>query len=293
MNNPIRQYSVESANVNFELNQRVINFDILQRLHWKYPTAPCYEPDVAHVMTRFIHPGDHVIDAGANWGYHTLMMSRLVGDEGVVWAIEPDKYASQFLTRNIEKNNVANIRFHDDALWHGVEEKNFSCRIDDGSSSFVHSADQHTVIVKKVTTTLDDLTAGNNNRIRFLKIDCEGSELAILEGAKRLLAEGIDAVVVEINHTAMGPFNWTVRDLRNYMESLGYEFFLLNTSGLFPMWIPPGVEFDFEGCILNVLFSRTETLVKNWPTTEITSVKPIFMSNYMVINHCVYEIGYK
>lgn len=286
-----RQYLVEMTSVAFTLNGRDVSFDILQNLNWRYPTAPCYEPDVAHVMTRFVQPGDHVIDAGANWGYHTLLMSRLVGDHGVVWAVEPDKFASQFLHKNIAANKLGNVMVCEKPLWDTVEQKDFTCLVNDGSSSFAPSAQHNAVIVNKTTAALDKLIPPGVH-VRLLKLDCEGAEQKILRGGERLLREGVDAVVVELNRLAMDSFGWTTQSLRDYMHSLGYDFFLLNVSGLFPTYIPATVHFDFDRVILNVLFSRMETVADLWSTVELTSLGPIYMGNYEVGNDgCVTMMG--
>lgn len=285
-----RNYMVEMVTVAFKLNSRDVSFNILQNVNWRYPTSPCYEPDVAHVMTRFVGPGDHVIDAGANWGYHTLLMSRLVGDDGIVWSVEPDKFASQFLHKNIQANKLGNVMVCEKPLWDTVEQKDFSCLVNDGSSSFTPSAQQDTITVNKTTAVLDELIP-EGEHVRLLKIDCEGAEQKILRGAGRLLREGVDAVVLELNRYAMASFGWTTRSLRDYMNSLGYDFFLLNVNGLFPTYIPPAVNFDFDGCILNVLFSRMETVADLWSTVELTSLGPIYMGSYEVNNGCVTMIG--
>lgn len=53
--------------------------------------------------------GDKVIDAGANIGIFTVMSSVLVGDSGLVLAIEPDPENLSGLKKNIELNNLRNV----------------------------------------------------------------------------------------------------------------------------------------------------------------------------------------
>ena len=48
-----------------------------------------YEPDIGWLLMRALRPGDFAIDVGANVGFFTLMMAKLVGPEGKVLAVEP------------------------------------------------------------------------------------------------------------------------------------------------------------------------------------------------------------
>jgi protein-L-isoaspartate O-methyltransferase len=49
-----------------------------------------YEPFETQWIEYFVRPGDVVLDVGAHIGYYTLLLSRLVGDQGRVYAFEPD-----------------------------------------------------------------------------------------------------------------------------------------------------------------------------------------------------------
>jgi FkbM family methyltransferase len=292
-----KKYMVEAANVVFELNGRNVAFSMLQNINWRYPASPCYEPDVVHAMTRFVRPGDHVVDAGANWGYHSLLMSRLVGSEGVVWAIEPDQYNFQVLNRNVRINNLTNIMVCDKPLWNEIEEREFNCADYTGSSSLISSllpfVTEKESLIKRTTAKLDDIIP-TDVHIRLLKIDCEGAEQNILKGATRLLKENaIDVVIVELNLQIMPHFGWTVQSLRAYMESFRYDFFLLNVNGFFPIYIPPAVEFNFSSCVLNVLFARLATVAEGWPVVNLTSLGPIYMGSYAIENGMVQQLAWE
>ena len=58
-----------------------------------------YEPEIINVLERFIDPGDVVVDAGASIGLHTCLMSKLVGDDGLVLAFEPQVASFSWLMR--------------------------------------------------------------------------------------------------------------------------------------------------------------------------------------------------
>src|ERR1700759_4504087 len=56
------------------------------------------------LLSRFINPGDTVVDVGANIGTHTVAFANLVGAGGVVPAFEPQRRLFQMLSGNVALN---------------------------------------------------------------------------------------------------------------------------------------------------------------------------------------------
>jgi hypothetical protein len=77
------------------------------------PTHGCwlgnYEADHAIALPRIITPGSIAYDVGANVGFYTLALSRLVGESGHVFAFEPAARSVYFLRRHLELNNIGNV----------------------------------------------------------------------------------------------------------------------------------------------------------------------------------------
>ena len=65
-------------------------------------------------LSRFVGPGDSVVDIGAGIGAQSRVFSYLVGDSGCVHAVEPDHVFRQILVRNIEISPIGNIILHPD-----------------------------------------------------------------------------------------------------------------------------------------------------------------------------------
>src|ERR1700694_5491581 len=68
-----------------------------------------WEPDVTDWLRRTLKPGQVFVDIGANIGYFTLMGSRLVGERGRVFAVEPHPRLAELLTRNVHLNNLQHV----------------------------------------------------------------------------------------------------------------------------------------------------------------------------------------
>src|SRR5918996_2262506 len=74
------------------------------------------ERDHQQTFKKLIEPGDVAVDVGANWGLHTLYLSKLVGPEGLVVALEPFPPAFAALEWHIRANNCRNVRSIPDAI---------------------------------------------------------------------------------------------------------------------------------------------------------------------------------
>lgn len=144
-----------------------------------------YEAAKQDCLARFVKPGMKVLDIGANAGFYTLAFSRLVGDDGHVWAVEPYAGNAAHLLAHIRHNRLHNVTVVQAAV--GDREGVTGFHI--GSNNCVgHLNDVSSYKVPVVS--LDRLVADGTLPVPdLIKMDIEGAESAALEGARRLLAE--------------------------------------------------------------------------------------------------------
>lgn len=244
---------------------------------WQGPMR-LYEPEVVNAMGCFVRPGDFAIDAGANLGFFSCLLSRLVGPDGLVMALEPGSAAFERLAENIVlngMNNVACVRkglySHDGmAKLHLVEQEGATQL---GYSSLFHyegQGDQHEVVEVRA---LDTLLVGEHPRL--IKLDVEGVEEEALRGAEQVLRRGVDCVVAELNYAILTGSGRSDRPLREFMASLGYDMFLINftdpDTGRYypPIRVLPGVTLELRGppdrsVAINVMFSTQDKVDAAW-----------------------------
>ncbi len=142
-----------------------------------------YEPEQTEVFLRWVHAGSTVIDIGAHAGYYTLLASILAGDGGAVWAFEPEPHNAAFLRRHIRLNGRRNVHVEELA----VCDVTGTARFDRGTGSGTgHLAEDGELEVR--TVRLADFCAARNIRPTALKIDVEGAEESVLEGARELIS---------------------------------------------------------------------------------------------------------
>lgn len=128
-------------------------------------------------------------DIGGFQGYHTLLGS--LGKK--VYTFEPDPNNLEKLQNNVELNPEQEIEIIEKPVWSGVEE--LSLEIGKEGESSVGDGE-----IKKESTTIDKfIFEEDNNPPNLIKIDVEGAEQKVLEGAKKTLEKYSPEIFVEIH----------------------------------------------------------------------------------------------
>lgn len=184
-------YKILEARITPKENQKIIDlgeFSLLTSLNnlQELIYEGEYEPYTTAIFKALVKPGMTIIDIGANNGYYTVLANTLMDNKGIVWAFEPDPRSYSDLLYNIELNSLKNIR----TACKAISNKNgksimYTSPYKTGESSLFKGYYQTNKIEIEVETVkLDDILEGEPD---IIKIDTEGSELAVLEGAERLL----------------------------------------------------------------------------------------------------------
>jgi FkbM family methyltransferase len=244
------------------LDKAAAEFDILHYEHWPETGQSSYEPEVSNTMARFVRPGDFAIDVGANIGWFTIILSRLVGENGLVLALEPDPRNFQILLDNVSLNQIVNVQAVEVALCEQDCTTKFWMMDHGGYSSLIKYANSFRY-KELLARSLDSLLAPSMGLVpRVIKIDCEGAEESILRGAEKVLRQGVDCVIVEFNFQIMK----SERQIRDFMYGLGYDFFFIRSNGIEePIFLNPGYGMAAsETYTINVLFSTKDKVKQAW-----------------------------
>lgn len=201
------------------------------------------EPDLRELQ-QLLRGGDTFIDVGANVGLFTLKGARLVGPGGRVLALEPSSLAYAELLDNLSLNAFAQVRALPLAASNaeGLAQLN---HVDLGGDpqaySLVNAENARGGEVVR-TTTLDALAAEEGlARIDLIKIDVEGAEPLVVEGARGCLAAFRPAVLFECNAyiNAGGDAGASARTW-SLLSAVGYRFFRLLEGRYWPISeVPP------------------------------------------------------
>lgn len=150
-----------------------------------------WEGDLVRLFAEHVKPGSTVIDAGAHIGVHTISLAKLVGPEGRVYAFEPQKKVYRELVYNLRLNAVANavpLRY---ALGRsaGVIEMSPALEGNEGGTKVGSGGD------KTELRSIDGFAFAD---VSFIKIDVEGFEDEVLEGARLTIARHRPVIQIEI-----------------------------------------------------------------------------------------------
>ena len=154
------------------------------------------EAGTREVFQALLRPGMRAVDAGANVGAMTLAMARALGPSGRIDAFEPEPRLQPFLARMIRHNGI-DVRLHQIALAEASGTARFHVSPIIGHSSLDALPDGERGEEIEVATARLDEVLGPEAAIDLLKIDVEGAELRVLDGAATLLASRDVAVVAE------------------------------------------------------------------------------------------------
>lgn len=189
-------------------------------------------------------PKDGVIfDVGANVGHLSLPFAKKLVPKGKVFAYEPDPENFKQLTRNIKLNNFENITPIEVALQNNdtLSSTDFHIRrtIDGdgnqnkGLSSLknISKFTKHKITVK-VSTLDKEVQLRNITRVDFIKIDVEGAEYLVLQGAKKILNNFKPIIQYEYSNILDKLMNENNTSTTfEHLKKLGYRQFYVNLKG--------------------------------------------------------------
>jgi FkbM family methyltransferase len=188
-------------------------------LMWENRDA--YSEDPAF-LRRYLKPDDIFVDVGANIGYLTITGAKAVGPNGKVFSFEAHPRIFGYLQENVALNGLSNVTARNVAVGNtnGTVDL-LECPGDDSQSCVAHG--NGAVAIPMVS--LDDIFP-NPEPVALLKIDVEGYEKFVLEGADRLLSSTI-CIYFECAPSNLIRYGYTCKTLLDVVERAGFVLYRL------------------------------------------------------------------
>lgn len=163
--------------------------------------AGTYEVERLRTFGEAISPGATVFDVGANVGIYSLLASLRAGPSGHIYAFEPNPRNLRHLRRHAALNAAQNCTVVDAAVSATVGSRHFSAAAWD--SAMGHLSPDGDATVRSVT--LDACVYGPSafHAPDVVKIDVEGAEWEVLQGANRVIAASHPAIFLEVHGTEL------------------------------------------------------------------------------------------
>jgi FkbM family methyltransferase len=244
----LRYNATLSGTLRIRLNTRdqVISRRIFSTGEW--------EPAELQFIRSYVKPGMVVMDVGANIGVHTLTLAECVGPAGSVHSFEPTG-VFETLRYNVHQNgfdsrahlNHCAVGAHEGSLRLLECKPGYELFTSEGTPLAPEAATDR--YVEYPMTSLDAYTAKQGVRhIDFLKVDVEGSEDRVFEGAQELLARGaVGCILFELNEVCMRHNGRSAAAFLESLRSAGYHLSMVAADARF---LPiPG---DLSGAVFNI-----------------------------------------
>jgi len=156
-----------------------------------------------------------VLDVGAHVGIFTLFVASRLRGTGTVLAIEPCPQNYELLARNILTDKYRNVIAFREALSDNVGSTKLFLSTDSASHSIVGDGKAS---INVDTETIDNIVSRMNlPRIDLLKINAEGAELSILQGAERSMHR-ITHAIIEVH-----PCRVIGKDVESFLAERGFK----------------------------------------------------------------------
>lgn len=226
------------------------------RLHWKINTQPFVipfaetlkivipktgsgagiyyqgfsEPTTADLFIRFLRPKMVVIDIGAHIGEYTLLAAKVVGDSGQVHSFEPQSHLFSFIKQSVELNGFQHVVLDCSAVSDYTGNIEFQV-FDEPTLSSIRKQNMHEQSMKIVSVpciSLDNYWTNKTDKIDLIKVDVEGAEKFVLQGAVNLLAlppQQAPTWIFEYAPNSYADFGYQSNEILQLFKQYGYIVF--------------------------------------------------------------------
>jgi FkbM family methyltransferase len=178
--------------------------------------------DDPEFMRKYLTRDDVFVDVGANIGYLTIVAAMAVGPKGKVFSFEANPRIFEYLKRNVALNGLSNVTMRNCALGktNGTADL-LECPGDDSQSCVAHG--KGAIAIPMIS--LDDALP-HERTVALLKIDVEGYEKFVLEGARHLLSS-VMCVYFECATQNFSRYGYHCGSLLSLLERAGFTLYRL------------------------------------------------------------------
>lgn len=176
------------------------------------------------LLRKVLGQGSTFVDIGANLGYYTRVASRLVGEQGQVHSFDPMPMVFSLLQKNTQ--DLCNVKLHNVALSNSHGKMHFSVR-DKGDMSSLGDDSSAKEVITVETITMDQALR-DTKRIDLIKMDVEGFELEVLQGARQSILDHHPVVYFEHLQHYLDDRGQRYAHFESFFGDLGYKLEYIN-----------------------------------------------------------------
>lgn len=200
---------------------------------WKIFFFGEYEASTNRTLAKYIKDTDIVIEAGANLGSETILISRQL-KKGHLYSFEPNPYTFDRLKINKTINELTNVDVFDDALGEKDGTIHFNIYPKEFCNPGMSSKYMETSNTRKISVnqkTLDSFVKEQNiARVDFIKMDIQGAEMDLILGSHETISKYKPTIFTE----AFDLYNDT-KKLFGKLKDYGYSIYFIDEDTIKPM----------------------------------------------------------
>ena len=189
-------------------------------------TGKLWESHYKKVVLHLVPTSAIVLDCGANFGYNAVVLANTI-NIAQMYCFEPQRIVFQQLAGNLILNNIYNAQAINCALGNtdGVLELNPV----NYESEWVNIGDTSLGQGGEVVN-IAQLDSFDLQRVDFIKLDVQGSELFVLEGAEKLIEKHLPDIFIEIEEHQLAKFDVKKEQIFNFLKNKGYNIWRIDNE---------------------------------------------------------------
>jgi FkbM family methyltransferase len=192
-----------------------------------------WEPEETKLVKHCVREGMIAVDIGAHIGYYTVLMSKMVGEKGLVYAFEPSLNNQELLRKNVLMNDCNNVEIFRQAVGDkaGYANMYLNATNSSGDSMFTDDNGAREQTSRVPITTLDRVIGGS--RVDFIKMDVEGAETRALLGMTGVLRNNRDLkMIIEVFPKKLEEANSGLEELVSLLIQSRFRLHIIGKGGL-------------------------------------------------------------
>ncbi len=179
-----------------------------------------HEAGEVEFLKSIAKKGMHAVDVGANIGITSVAIAKSIRRVGRLHSFEPVPEYFDILKDNVSSNRLGNVNVYELAVIDRVGRAPFYQK--ESSSGIIFEEGARKLEVS--TTGIDRFVYDEKiERIDLINMDCEGSELLVLRGAKETLRKNKVKIFCEIHHDFLRQLGQSVEDIVEYLRELEFQ----------------------------------------------------------------------
>jgi FkbM family methyltransferase len=199
-----------------------------------------YEKEETAFIKSHLKKDSLFIDIGANIGYYTALAMPVIGENGLIIALEPDPESYSYLTKTIKANKLNNVKSFKLAAAEKESEQSLFLSTDNRGDNRLYKFEmaENTIKVNTIPVDLllEQLIIKPESYSVFVKIDIQGAEGKAIAGMEKIILNSKELVIVmEFWPKGLKAMNTDPELLLNKLEGWGIQLFELTNKELAPL----------------------------------------------------------